>query len=112
MKVIIDFTLIPIGSGVSLSSYVAACQKVLAASGLKTQMHANGTGVEGEWDEVFAAVKKCHETVHQMGVVRISTVITAGTRTDRDQGMEGKIASVKAKLIDHTTERKSASLNK
>jgi uncharacterized protein YqgV (UPF0045/DUF77 family) len=34
---------------------------------LKTQLHANGTNIEGEWDEVFAAVRRCHEAVHAMG---------------------------------------------
>jgi uncharacterized protein (TIGR00106 family) len=98
MKVIADFTIVPVGAGVSLSPYIAACQKVLADAGLKTQLHANGTNIEGEWDEVFAAIKRCHETVHHMGAPRIFTSIKIGTRVDRDQTMEEKIASVHAKL--------------
>lgn len=98
MKVILDFTLIPIGTSVSLSPYVAACEKVLADAGLKTQLHANGTNIEGEWDEVFAALKKCHEVVHQMGAVRVSSLIYMGTRTDRNQSMEDKVKSVQQKL--------------
>lgn len=97
MNVIVDFTIVPIGVGVSLSGYVAACQQVLADAGLKTQLHANGTNIEGEWDDVFAAVKRCHEAVHQMGAPRIFTTIHAGTRIDRDQTMEEKVASVEAK---------------
>ena len=27
---------------------------------------AYGTNIEGEWDEVFAVVKKCHERIHEM----------------------------------------------
>lgn len=98
MKVIVDLTVIPLGVGVSLSPYVAACEKVLSDAGLKTQLHANGTNVEGEWDEVFAAIKRCHETLHEMGAPRISTIIKAGTRTDRSQTMEDKIQSVQHKL--------------
>jgi uncharacterized protein (TIGR00106 family) len=98
MKVIADFTIIPLGVGVSLSSYVAACEKVLAEAGLKTQLHANGTNIEGEWDAVLAAVKRCHETVHRMGAPRITTLLKIHTRTDRDQTMEEKIASVEARL--------------
>ena len=98
MHVIADFTVIPIGVGVSLSKYVAACEKVLAQTGLKTQLHANGTNVEGEWDEVFAAVKRCHEVVHEMGAPRISTILKIGTRTDRKQKMADKLRSVKEKL--------------
>lgn len=98
MKVIVDLTIIPIGVGVSLSPYVAVCEKILAEAKLKTQLHANGTNIEGEWDEVFAAIKRCHEAIHQMGVPRISTVIKVGTRVDRDQSMESKIQSVQAWL--------------
>jgi len=97
MRVIADFTVIPIGAGVSLSPYVAACEKVLADSGLSHTLHANGTGVEGEWDEVFDAIRRCHEAVHAMGAPRVSTTIKVGTRTDRDQSMAEKVASVRAK---------------
>lgn len=99
MKVILNFTLIPIGTSISLSPYVAACEKVFARAGLKTELHANGTNIEGEWDDVFKAVKECHEVVHQMGADRISSLIYAGTRTDRNQSMEDKVASVKQKLV-------------
>jgi uncharacterized protein (TIGR00106 family) len=98
MKVILNFTLIPIGTGVSLSPYVAACEKVLAQTGLKTQLHANGTNIEGDWDAVFDALKQCHQVVHEMGAVRISSLLYVGTRTDRDQSMEDKVNSVKSKL--------------
>jgi len=98
MKVILDFTVIPIGVGISVSKYVAACEKVLKEAGLNHQLHSYGTNVEGEWDEVFAAVKKCHEVVHEMGAPRISTTIKVGTRTDREQSMQDKIDSVNEKL--------------
>ncbi len=101
MNVILDLCLVPIGVGVSLSPYVAACEKILAEAGLKTTLHANGTNIDGEWDKVFGAVKRCHEVVHGMGAPRIFTVIKLGTRTDREQTMEEKIASVEAKLEAH-----------
>jgi uncharacterized protein (TIGR00106 family) len=98
MKVIVDLTIVPIGVGVSLSSYVAACEKILTDAGLKTQLHANGTNIEGAWDEVFAAIRRCHEMVHAMGAPRISTVIKVGTRVDRPQTLEDKVQSVQQKL--------------
>jgi len=98
MKVIADLSVVPIGVGVSLSPYVAACEKILADAGLKTQLHANGTNIEGEWDAVFDAIRRCHEVVHEMGAPRITTVIKVGTRVDRDQTMENKVQSVQQKL--------------
>ena len=98
MKVLVDLCIVPIGVGVSLSSYIAACEKVLKEAGLKIELHSYGTNIEGEGDDVFAAIKRCHEVVHDMGAPRITTTIKAGTRTDRDQTMEDKIRSVQEKL--------------
>ena len=98
MNVIVNVCLVPIGTGVSLSPYVAACEKVLAGAGLKTALHANGTNVEGEWDAVFAAIKQCHAVVHKMGAPRIMTTIQLGTRTDRPQTMDQKVKSVLGRL--------------
>lgn len=98
MKVLVDLCVVPLGVGVSLSPYIAACQKVLDEAGLKTALHSYGTNIEGDWDEVFAAVKRCHETVHAMGAPRITTTIKLGTRTDRTQTMEDKLRSVQEKL--------------
>jgi uncharacterized protein (TIGR00106 family) len=98
MKVIADLCVIPLGIGLSVSREVAACERVLSEAGLKTRLHAYGTNIEGEWDDVFAAVKRCHEVLHEMGVPRISTSMRFGTRTDREQSMEDKVRSVERKL--------------
>jgi uncharacterized protein (TIGR00106 family) len=98
MKVILDLCVVPIGVGLSVSKYIAECENILKEAGLKTMLHAYGTNIEGEWDEVMAAVKKCHEAVHQMGAPRISSSIRLGTRIDREQTMEDKIKSVEMKL--------------
>jgi len=98
MKVIADLCVVPLGVGVSVSEYVAACEKVLKEAGLNTKLHAYGTNIEGEWDAVFAAIKKCHEVVHQMGAPRITTTLKFGTRTDRAQTMDDKVKSVEKKL--------------
>ncbi len=98
MKVIADLCVVPLGVGLALSPYIAACEKVLKEAGLKTQLHAYGTNVEGEWDAVFAALKRCHEVLHTMGAPRVGTTVKVGTRTDRDQTMEDKVRSVEALL--------------
>ncbi len=98
MKVNAMLSIIPIGAGVSLSSHIAACERVLVESGLKIQLHAHGTNIDGEWDEVLGAIKRCLETVHSMGAPRIATFIKLGTRTDRDQSMDNMVSSVQEKL--------------
>jgi uncharacterized protein (TIGR00106 family) len=98
MKVIADICIIPIGVGVSVSKYIAVCEQILTEAGLNPHLHAYGTNVEGEWEAVFAAFKRCHETLHEMGVPRISTSIRLGTRIDREQTIADKIESVKAQV--------------
>jgi len=98
MKVSVMISIIPIGTGTSLSSYIAACEKILAEAGLRAELHAHGTNVEGEWDQVFGAIRRCIETVHAMGAPRVSTHLKLGTRTDRDVSMEQMVRSVREKL--------------
>ena len=77
MKVLADLCVVPMGVGVSHTP------------------HAYGTNIEGEWDTVFAAVKRCHEVVHEMGAPRITSTLKFGTRTDREQTMVDKINAVR-----------------
>ena len=81
-----------------MSKYLAACEKVLKDAGLETELHAYGTNIEGDWDTVFLAIKRCHEVVHEMGAPRITTTLKFGTRTDRAQTMSDKVRSVEEKL--------------
>lgn len=96
MKVTVELCLVPIGAGVSVSRYVAACQRVLEEAGFRPEMHAYGTNFEGDWDAAMAAVRRCHEVVHELGAPRIFTSLKLGTRTDRDQSLADKVASVAA----------------
>ncbi len=98
MKVLVDFTIVPLGVGVSVSAYVAACERILAEAGVDYALHANGTNIEGEWETVFAAVRACHEKVHAMGAPRIFSTLKVNTRTDREQSLADKVASVEEKL--------------
>ncbi|MHB1155744.1 MAG: MTH1187 family thiamine-binding protein [Phycisphaerales bacterium] len=98
MNVTVDLCVVPLGVGVSVSRYVAACQRVLEEAGLSHQLHAYGTNIEGEWDAVFAAVKRCHEVVHGMGAPRIFTTLKVGTRIDRVQHLQDKMDSVRRQL--------------
>ena len=98
MNVILDLCVVPLGVGVSVSRYIVACQQVLKEAGFTPQLHAYGTIIEGEWDAVLAAVRKCHERIHEMGAPRISTTIKLGTRTDRTQSAADKVRSIEEKL--------------
>lgn len=100
MKVIADLCVVPIGVGVSVSDYIVECEKILIEAGFEPHLHAYGTNIEGEWEDVFSAIRGCHERLHDLGVPRISTTIRLGTRIDREQSIKDKVDSVQSKLID------------
>ena len=102
MHAIVSFTLVPVGAGLSVSPYVAAIERLLEASGLNFEVNCNGTNIEGEWNEVFAVLRKCHECVHAAGAPRIHTTIQVGTRTDKLQKMADKLQSVVEKRPPQT----------
>lgn len=95
MKVLVNFSVVPMGVGASVSEHVSACIGVLEASGVTFTLHANGTNVEGEFDAVMAAVRQCIEKLESMGVPRVYTAITIDARFDKTQSMEEKVRSVK-----------------
>ena len=94
----VDFCLVPIGVGVSLSPYIAECQTIIDELGLEHRLHAYGTNIEGEWEVVMDAVKRCHMRVHEMGAERITSTLKMGTRVDREQSMDDKVRSVEEQL--------------
>lgn len=55
------------------------------------RLHANGTNVEGELEDIFQAVRRVHEVLHEEGVVRIETFLKIGTRTDKVPSLEAKL---------------------
>jgi len=98
MKAIVDFCLIPLGVELSLSPYIAECERIFKDMGLSHQLHAYGTNIEGEWEVVMEAIKRCHNRIHEMGAPRISSTLRIGTRTDREDSIASKVQSVEKLL--------------
>ena len=98
MNVSIDICVVPMGVGVSVSKYVVECQRIFEQAELNHEMHAFGTNVEGHWDKVMAAVKLCHEKMHEMGAPRCISTLHVGTRVDREQSIRDKLDSVYQKM--------------
>jgi len=94
MFVSIDLCLVPIGVGTSLSPYIKECKKIIEKYNLSHELGANGTAIEGEWQEVFDCIQKCHERIHDKGVPRIYTTIKVNTRIDKKQTFKDKLRSV------------------
>ncbi len=91
MKALAEIQVIPIGVGVSVRKEVKRAHAVIRASGLKAQLHAYGTNVEGALDTILSTVKQIHETLHAEGTQRLSTTIKIGTRIDKETSLEDKL---------------------
>ena len=94
----VDLCVVPLGVGVSLSPYVATCQRVIQSTGLVHELGPNGTAIEGPWDDVMQCVLACHDALHGMGVPRIYTTLKLNTRTDRHQAFHEKVETVLCEL--------------
>ncbi|MBU0692361.1 MTH1187 family thiamine-binding protein [bacterium] len=85
--------------GTSVSQYVAAAQKVLAAdSRVKHQLGPMFTTIEGPLDACFEVCQKMHEALIEMGAPRVGTVIKIDDRRDKVSTMESKLESVRSKM--------------
>ncbi len=94
MIVLVDFNLITVGTGLSLSKYIADCELILQTYGLKTHLHALGTNIEGEWSIISKALEECHQYLHNQGVERIFSSLKVTSRTDKEQHIQEKIEAV------------------
>lgn len=99
-KIIAEVTVVPLGTATtSLSSFVAEAEKVLNKfPNIKSMLTPMSTILEGELDDVLAAVKAMHETPFQNGTQRVSTTVRIDDRRDKAISMESKLAAVKGKL--------------
>ena len=96
---IVELSVVPVGTGeTSVSSYVRAAVKVIEESGLDYQLNSMGTCIQGEWDEIFSALKAVHEELARMGCHRIVTTMKIDDRRDKFSTMDAKVAAVEEGL--------------
>lgn len=94
---LLEFSMTPLDKGESVSHYVSRSLKIIDESGLDYRLNSMGTVLEGEWDEVMAVVKKCHETM-SADCNRITCSIKIDYRKDAKGRLQSKVATVEAKL--------------
>jgi uncharacterized protein (TIGR00106 family) len=98
---IVFLTITPLGTATpSVSRYVAGCERILRESGLRNELTAMGTIIEGDLDAILAVVRKMHEGPFTQGAVRVSTSIRIDDRRDKEHTIAGKMRSVREKLGD------------
>ncbi len=95
--VLLEFSMSPLDKGESLSKYVSRSLDIIDQSGLPYKLNPMGTVIEGEWDDVFAVIKKCYDRMSE-DCGRISVSIKADCRKGAKGRIEGKMKSVEKRL--------------
>jgi uncharacterized protein (TIGR00106 family) len=97
MSVMVEFSVIPMGKGTSISPVVARVLDIVAKSGVRYKANPMGTVLEGSWEEVMGVIKKCHDEVMK-DADRGVTSIKIDDRKGTDVRIDEKLQSVEQKL--------------
>ncbi|HSA63793.1 MAG TPA: MTH1187 family thiamine-binding protein [Nitrospira sp.] len=97
--VLLEFSMSPLGKGESVSKYVSRSLDIVDKSGIPYRLNPMGTVLEGEWDEVFAVVRKCYERMK-----RDCNRVSCSIKVDYRKGHSGRLVS-KVTSVEKTLKR-------
>ena len=92
-----EFSMWPMDKGESVGPYVARLLDLIDRSGLPYRLGPLGTCVEGEYDQVMAVIKQCHEAL-AADCNRVFCTVKMDYRKDHPNMLDSKIASVEKQL--------------
>jgi uncharacterized protein (TIGR00106 family) len=95
--VLLEFSISPLGEGESVSRYVARSLDLIDKSGLDYQLHAMGTIVEGELDQVLVLMKRCIEAI-AADCPRVTCSAKLDYRKGHSGRLRAKVESVERKV--------------
>lgn len=95
--VLLEFSMSPLEKGPSVGDYVSRSLEIIDECSLDYRLHAMGTIVEGEIDEVLGVLKRCLEAM-SADCERITCTAKLDYRRGHSGRLETKVASVEEKL--------------
>jgi uncharacterized protein (TIGR00106 family) len=98
---LVAFSISPMSSDPSgsVTDAVAQAVRVVRESGLPCETNAMFTNVEGEWDEVFAVVKRAVEVVVEVSP-RVGLVLKADIRPGYTDQLTAKVTRIEETLAE------------
>lgn len=99
---LVAFSIAPSGGpdgGDSVHNAVAAAVRVIRESGLPNRTDAMFTTVEGEWDEVFAVIKRATDAAGEFGT-RVALVLKADIRPGHTGELDGKVERLERAIAE------------
>lgn len=95
--VLLEFSMSPLEKGASVGEYVARSLQIIDESGLDYRLHAMGTIIEGEIDDVLGVLKRCLEAM-ATDCERITCTAKLDYRRGHAGRLNAKVVSVEEKL--------------
>jgi uncharacterized protein (TIGR00106 family) len=93
--IVADFSMVPMGSGTSASTYVRAVHDLLRELDVKFVPGPMSTSVETKsFVELFEIIENANKRLKEMGVQRIITSMKIDYRLDKEISMESKLRAI------------------
>jgi uncharacterized protein (TIGR00106 family) len=83
---LIELSIVTLGRGTHMSKDLAEILKIVDDSHIRYALTPFGTCMEGEWDELMAVVKKCHECARSLSRHILTTI-----RIEDEAGVDNKL---------------------
>ncbi len=95
---LMQLTMIPVGSSVSVGKYVTNIQRYLEQENATFQLNDMGTLIEGDIKYLLSLLGQIYEIPFKEGALRVVTNITIDDRRDKKIKIGDKVRSVTRKL--------------
>ncbi|HDM88841.1 MAG TPA: MTH1187 family thiamine-binding protein [Candidatus Bathyarchaeota archaeon] len=100
---IVEFSVVPIGGGVSVSEFLVPALKELERRGIRYEVTAMSTIFEAEdIKEALDAIGAAHEAIFKTGIKRVITLIRIDDRRDKKVSMKNKVESLISKIKERS----------
>jgi uncharacterized protein (TIGR00106 family) len=83
---LVELSIMPLSGNSHLSGEIAKALDLIDKSGLRYQLTASATLIEGEWDEVMQLIRRCHERMRES-----SSHIITNIKIEDDAGEQNKL---------------------
>src|SRR5258707_6451261 len=97
LRMIVAFSITPLGVGEGVGEYVADAVRVVRDSGLPNRTDAMFTTVEGDWDEVMDVVRRAVDAVAAKAP-RVSLTLKADVRPGVTGALQSKVETLERYL--------------
>lgn len=87
-----EVAIVPVGTEEpSYSSFVTAALEACAAKGVRHEVGAMSTVLEGDMDQILACIRHMHRSVLESGAQRVVTHVTLEERVDQRDSIDRRI---------------------